>query len=54
MFLFSRTNHIPGIREDPEAGSPFYIKRLPFARDTLRIDPAVSPCEWQESRGLRF
>src|SRR6266705_227893 len=27
VFVF-RTNHIPGIREDPEAGSPFYIKRL--------------------------
>src|SRR5213080_1395804 len=27
VFVF-RTNDIPGIREDPEAGSPFYIKRL--------------------------
>src|SRR6266404_1905568 len=27
VFVF-KTNHIPGIREDPEAGSPFYIKRL--------------------------
>src|SRR5437899_8706200 len=27
VFVF-RTNHIPGIREDPEAGAPFYIKRL--------------------------
>jgi signal peptidase I len=39
VFVF-RTNHIPGIREDPEAGSPFYIKRLAgLPGDTLRIDP---------------
>src|SRR6267378_3234175 len=37
VFVF-RTNHIPGIREDPEAGSPFYIKRLAgLPGDTLRI-----------------
>jgi signal peptidase I len=39
VFVF-RTNHIPGIRADPEAGSPFYIKRLAgLPGDTLRIDP---------------
>jgi len=39
VFVF-RTNHIPGIREDPEAGSPFYIKRLAgLPGDHLRIDP---------------
>src|ERR1700747_2662475 len=37
VFVF-RTNHIPGIREDPEAGSPFYIKRLAgVPGDQLRI-----------------
>ena len=39
VFVF-RTNHIPGIREDPETGSPFYIKRLAgLPGDALRIDP---------------
>ena len=38
VFVF-RTNHIPGIREDPEAGAPFYIKRLTGTPgDELRID----------------
>jgi signal peptidase I len=39
VFVF-RTNHILGIREDPETGAPFYIKRLTgLPGDTLRIDP---------------
>jgi signal peptidase I len=39
VFVF-RTNHIPGIREDPQTGAPFYIKRLAgLPGDTLRIDP---------------
>ena len=39
VFVF-RTNHIFGIREDPEAGAPFYIKRLAgIPGDTLRIAP---------------
>jgi signal peptidase I len=39
VFVF-RTNHIFGIREDPEAGAPFYIKRLAgLPGDTLRIAP---------------
>jgi signal peptidase I len=41
VFVF-RTNHISGIREDPEAGSPFYIKRLGgLPGDELRIDPPL-------------
>jgi signal peptidase I len=39
VFVF-RTNHIPGIREDPESGAPFYIKRLAgLPGDMLRIAP---------------
>src|SRR6059036_3478394 len=38
VFVF-RTNHILGIREDPEAGAPFYIKRLTGTPgDELRIE----------------
>ncbi len=38
VFVF-RTNHILGIREDPEAGAPYYIKRLTGTPgDELRID----------------
>src|SRR6476659_2703990 len=38
VFVF-RTNHILGIREDPEAGAPFYLKRLTGTPgDELRID----------------
>ncbi len=39
VFVF-RTDHILGIREDPVAGAPFYIKRLTGTPgDELRIDP---------------
>ena len=39
VFVF-KTNHIPGIAEDPQTGAPFYIKRLAgVPEDTLRIDP---------------
>src|SRR6266705_2185164 len=39
VFVF-RTKHIPLIPEDPETGSPFYIKRLAgLPGDALRIDP---------------
>ena len=39
VFVF-RTNDIPGIREDPQSGAPFYIKRLAgLPGDTLRITP---------------
>jgi signal peptidase I len=38
VFVF-RTNHILGIREDPEAGAPYFIKRLTGTPgDELRID----------------
>jgi len=38
VFVF-KTNHIPGIAEDPQTGAPFYIKRLAGTpQDTLRID----------------
>ncbi len=38
VFVF-RTDHIFGIREDPETGAPFFIKRLAGTPgDTLRID----------------
>ena len=38
VFVF-RTNRILGIREDPESGAPFYIKRLTGTPgDELRID----------------
>ncbi|MDQ2824239.1 MAG: signal peptidase I [Verrucomicrobiota bacterium] len=41
VFVF-RTNNIAGIREDPETGPPFYIKRLAgLSGDTLRIEPPV-------------
>src|SRR6266567_2368995 len=39
VFVF-RTSHILGIREDPETGAPFFIKRLAgLPGNTLRIDP---------------
>jgi len=39
VFVF-RTNRILGIREDPETGAPFYIKRLAgLPGDSLRIVP---------------
>jgi signal peptidase I len=38
VFVF-RTNHILGIHEDPEAGAPYYIKRLTGTPgDELRLD----------------
>jgi signal peptidase I len=38
VFVF-RTNHIRGIHEDPQAGAPYYIKRLTGTPgDELRID----------------
>ena len=39
VFVF-RTNRILGIREDPETGAPFYIKRLAgLPEDSVRIVP---------------
>jgi signal peptidase I len=54
VFVF-RTNHIPGIREDPEAGSPFYIKRLGgLPGDTLRIDSPFLYVNGQKAEGYGF
>src|SRR5213593_1365419 len=54
VFVF-RTNHIPGIREDPEVGSPFYIKRLAgLPGDTLRIDPPFLYANGKKAEGYGF
>jgi len=54
VFVF-RTNHIPGIREDPEAGSPFYIKRLAgVPGDQLRIDPPFLYVNGRKADGYGF
>jgi len=54
VFVF-RTNHIPGIREDPEAGSPFYIKRLAgLPGDSLRIDPPFLFINEDKAEGFGF
>jgi signal peptidase I len=54
VFVF-RTNHIPGIREDPEAGAPFYIKRLAgLPGDTLRIDPPFLYANGKKAEGYGF
>src|SRR5436189_1125892 len=54
VFVF-RTNHIPGIREDPEAGAPFYIKRLGgLPGDTLRIDPPFLYVDGKKAEGYGF
>ena len=54
VFVF-RTNHIPGIREDPEAGSPFYIKRLAgLPGDHLRIDPPLLYVDGKKAEGYGF
>src|SRR5881398_5718 len=54
VFVF-RTNHIPGIREDPEAGSPFYIKRLAgVPGDRLRIDPPFLYVNGKRAEGYGF
>jgi signal peptidase I len=54
VFVF-RTNHIPGIREDPEAGAPFYIKRLGgLPGDALRIDPPFLYVNGKKAEGYGF
>src|SRR5207245_1213186 len=54
VFVF-RTNHIPGIREDPEAGAPFYIKRLAgLPGGTLRIDPPFLYVNGKKAEGYGF
>src|SRR3989442_989609 len=54
VFVF-RTNHIFGIREDPETGSPFYIKRLAgLPGDRLRIDPPFLYVDGKKAEGYGF
>jgi signal peptidase I len=54
VFVF-RTTHIPGIREDPVAGSPFYIKRLAgLPDDQLRIDPPFLFVNGKKAEGYGF
>jgi signal peptidase I len=54
VFVF-RTNNIPGIREDPIAGPPFYIKRLAgLPGDQLRIDPPFLYINDKKAQGYGF
>jgi signal peptidase I len=54
VFVF-RTNDIPGIREDPVAGAPFYIKRLAgLPGDQLRIDPPFLYINGKKAQGYGF
>ena len=52
VFVF-RTNHILGIREDSEAGAPFFIKRLTgLPGDELRINPPVLYVNGERARSF--
>ena len=54
VFVF-RTNHILGIREDPETGAPFYVKRLAgLPGDTLRIRPPFLYVDGKIAVGFGF
>jgi len=54
VFVF-RTNGIPGIREDPVAGPPFYIKRLAgLPGDQLRVDPPFLYINGKKAEGYGF
>jgi signal peptidase I len=54
VFVF-RTNGIPGIRPDPIAGPPFYIKRLAgLPGDQLRIDPPSLYINGKKAEGYGF
>jgi signal peptidase I len=54
VFVF-RTNDIPGIRPDPIAGAPFYIKRLAgLPGDQLRIDPPFLYINGKKAQGYGF
>jgi len=54
VFVF-RTNNIPGIRPDPIAGPPFYIKRLAgLPGDKLRIDPPFLYINGKKAVGYGF
>ena len=54
VFVF-RTNNITGISGDPEAGQPFYIKRLAgVPGDTLRIDSPLLFVNGKIAEGYGF
>src|SRR3989454_1989106 len=54
VFVF-RTNHILGIREDPEIGAPFYIKRLAgLPGDILQIRPPFLYVDGKKAEGYGF
>ena len=54
VFVF-RTNHIFGIREDPETGAPFYIKRLGgLPGDSIRIVPPFLYLNGKKAEGFGF
>lgn len=54
VFVF-RTNHILGIREDPETGAPFYIKRLSgLPGDAIRIVPPFLFINGNKAQGHGF
>src|SRR5437016_1779399 len=54
VFVF-RTNGIPGIREDPVSGPPFYIKRLAgLPGDQLRVDPPFLYINGKKAEGYGF
>ena len=54
VFVF-RTNHILGIREDPETGAPFYIKRLAgLPGDALQIRPPFLYIDGKVAEGFGF
>jgi signal peptidase I len=54
VFVF-RTNHILGIREDPETGAPFYIKRLGgLPGDAVRIVPPFLYSNGDKAQGYGF
>jgi signal peptidase I len=54
VFVF-RTNNISAIAPDPEAGQPFYIKRLAgLPNDSLRIDPPLLYINGHLAQGYGF
>src|ERR1700724_775004 len=54
VFVF-RTNNISGILADPEAGQPFYIKRLVgWPGDTLRVEPPMLYVDDKPADGYGF
>src|SRR5712691_4219641 len=54
VFVF-RTTHILGIREDPETGAPFYIKRLGgLPGDSIRIVPPFLYVNGKKAEGYGF